>query len=151
MGNASTKIVLPELFEALQQMTQIDGVDWTLACSFAETWKMSVGDALLDLKFVDETTLAKALAKAHNIAYVSGAELVCDFSEIDFEVFQDLMSVGAAPLQDQRLAICNPYDDLRGNLGPRLCQKEWVVTERSVLFEALRKQGLSEWIVGGGA
>lgn len=145
----SEKIPLPELFESLEQMTQIDVVDWSLACSFAEHWKLAVGDALLDLKFVDETTLAKALAKAHNIPYLSGSELVCDFSDIDFETFQDLLSVGAAPLQDNRLAICNPYDDLRGNLGPRLCQREWVVTERSVLFEALRKQGLSEWIDGG--
>jgi hypothetical protein len=149
MNFSASKVVLPELFEALAQMTQLDTVDWALACRFAEHWKMAVGDALLDLKFVDETTLAKALAKAHNIAYLSGSELVCDFSDIDFEAFQDLMSVGAAPLQDQRLAICNPYDDLRGNLGPRLCQREWVVTERSVLFEALRKQGLSEWIDGG--
>ncbi len=144
-----SKIALPELFEALEQMTQIDAVDWDLACSFAEHWKMSVGDALLDLRFVDETTLAKAMATAHNINYLSGSELVCDFSDTDFETFQDLMSVGAAPLQDARLAICNPYDDLRGNLGHKLCQREWVVTERSVLFEALRRQGLSEWMDGG--
>jgi hypothetical protein len=142
------RIILPELFESLQQMTQLDVIDWSLACSFAEHWKLSVGDALLDLRFVDETTLAKALAKAHAIGYVSGSELECDFSDIDFDQFQDLMSVGAVPLMNDRLAICNPYDDLRGNLGNRLCQRSWIVTERSALFEALRKHGLSDWMEG---
>ncbi len=144
------RIILPELFESLQQMTQLDVIDWSLACSFAEHWKFSVGDALLDLRFVDETTLAKALAKAHAIGYVSGSELECDFSDIDFDQFQDLMSVGAVPLMNDRLAICNPYDDLRGNLGNRLCQRAWIVTERSALFEALRKHGLSDWMEGMG-
>lgn len=142
-------IVLPELFEAMQQMSRLDLVDWSLACSFAEHWKLSVADALLDLKFVDETTLAKALAKANDLVYVNGVELDCDFSDVDFDSFQDLMSVGAIPLMNDRLAICNPYDDLRGNLGNRLCQRTWVVTERSILFEVLRKHGLSDWMEGG--
>jgi hypothetical protein len=143
-------IAIPEFFESVASMTPIDRVDWYLACQFAERWKLSIADALLDLRFVDETTLAKALAKANNLSYLAGSELQFDFSEVDFESFQDLLSAGAAPLDGERLAICNPYDDLRGNLGNRLCQREWVVTERSILFDALRRQGLSEWMSEAG-
>lgn len=141
-------MVLPEFFEALNTLTDIDAVDWDIACRFAAHWKLSIADSLVDLNFVDETTLAKALAKAHSLDYLPGTDLKCDFSEIDFETFQDLLSVGATLLNDSRLAICNPYDDLRGNLGNRLCQREMVVTERSHLYDALRKQGLANWLEG---
>lgn len=140
--------ILPEFFEALAVLTDLDPIDWSLACRFASRWKLSIADALLDLNFVDETSLAKALAHAHSLEYLPWSELHCDFSEIDFEMFQDLLSVGAAMLGDGRLAICNPYDDLRGNLGKRLCQREMVVTERSHLYDALRQQGLSNWLEG---
>ncbi len=138
-------VVLAELFEALQSFTSIDLIDWHFAVRFAEKWKLSVADAIIDLNFVDETTLARALAKAHHLQYLPGNQLKCDFSEIDFETFDDLVGVGATPLTENRLAICNPYDDHRGNLGNRICQREMVVTERSHLYEALRAQSLTEW------
>lgn len=143
--------ILPELLEALQPLVPLDQTDWLFATRFAERWKLSVADALLDLHFVDETRLARALARAYHLEYLPGTELQCDFSEIDFEGFNDLLSVGAAPLQNDRLAICNPIDDHRGILGNRLCQREMVVTERSHLFEALRQQSLSEWLKRDGA
>lgn len=139
-------LALPELFEAVGQMTSIDSVDWHLATRFAQRWRLSIADALLDLRYVDETILARALAKAHNLAYLPGTHLKCDFAGIDLEAFDDLLSVGAVPLADDRLAICNPYEDLRGNLGKWLCQREMVVTERSYLFEALRKRSLADWL-----
>ena len=146
MNSSPPNHVLPELFDALQSFILFDTCDWHYATRFAEKWKLSVADAMLDLHFVDETTLAKALARAHNLNYLSGTYLKCDFKDIDFECFNDLLSVGAAPLEDNRLAICNPYDDHRGNLGNRLCQREMVVTERSHLYETLRRQSLSEWL-----
>lgn len=141
-----TPLALPELFECLSTFVSFDATDWQYASRFAEKWKLSVADALIDLHFVDETTLAKALARTHGLNYISGTGLKCDFSEIDFECFNDLLTAGAAPLADQRLAICNPYDDHRGNLGNRLCQREMVVTERSHLYANLRRQSLSEWL-----
>ena len=57
-------LLLPELFEALGKYTAIDETDWLFATRFAEKWKVSVADALLDLHFFDETALAKALATA---------------------------------------------------------------------------------------
>lgn len=146
MGASSTT-VLPELFTALQSLINLDLIDWHFATRFAEKWKLSVADALLDLNFIDETSLAKSLAQAHNLNYLSGQNIKCDFTDIDFETFDDLMSVGAAPLDEFRLAICNPYDDHRGNLGNRICQREMVVTERTYLYEALRRQSLTEWLL----
>lgn len=143
---SSSPALLCELFEALQSMVSLDLVDWHFATRFAEKWKISVADALVDLNFIDETTLARALAKAHDLSYLPGLQLRCDFHGIDFETLDDLMSVGAAPLSDNRLAICNPYDDHRGHLGNRLCQREMVITERSSLFEALRRQSLNDWL-----
>jgi len=145
----SHTLVLPELFESIGKFVAIDETDWTFATRFAEKWKVSVADALLDLHFLDETVLAQALASAHELPYVPGGELVCDFSEISFEDYDDLLSVGAAPLKENRLAICNPYDDHRGYLGNRLCEREMVVTERTDLYEALRKQGIERWMDGG--
>lgn len=138
--------ILHQFFEVLSEMIEIDQVDWQIANRFAMRWKMSVADALLDLNYVDETTLAKALATANNLTYIQGSLLTCDFRETDFDTFDDLLNVGAVPLLEDRLAIFNPYDDLRGNLGARLCDREMVVTERSYVFDALRKQGLTHWL-----
>jgi|GEM_PF-648285 len=141
-------IALPELFEAISKSQGLDLTDWSFATRFAEKWKTSVADALLDLNFLDETTLARSLALAHELPYVSGTQLVCDFTDISIEDYDDLLAVGAAPLAEGKLAICNPYDDLRGYLGNRLCEREMVVTERSCLYEALRKQGIERWLEG---
>lgn len=140
------EVVLGELFEALSQATSLDSVDWNYAAQFARRWKLSIADALLDLNYVDETNLARALAKAHNLTYLPGQLLKTDFAGVDLEAFDDLLTVGAVPLIDERLAICNPYDDLRGNLGKWLCQREMVVTERSHLFDVLRRRSLTDWL-----
>lgn len=142
----SDRFLLSELFEALSNMAAIDLVDWQYATQFARRWKMSIADALLDLNYVDETTLAKALAKAHNLSYLPGPQMKSDFTAIDLETFDDLLSVGAVPLKDDKLAICNPYDDLRGILGKWLCQREMIVTERSQVFDVLRKRSLMDWM-----
>ena len=146
MNESADKVILQELFEALSHVTSIDLVDWNVATQFARRWKLSIADALLDLNFVDETALAKALAKAHNLTYLPGQFLKSDFTGIDFETFDDLLTVGAVPLTDERLAICNPYDDLRGNLGKWLCNREMVITERTPLFDVLRRRSLSDWM-----
>ena len=52
---------------------------------------------------------------------------------------------GAAPLEDYRLAICNPYDD-HSDTYKKFCEREMIVTERSSIIEALRKHGFNEWI-----
>lgn len=141
-----SNIYLSELFEALSEIVSIDKIDWKFATNFANRWKTSIVDVLLDFNIVDETALAKALAKAHSLLYAPGTQLRADFSGIDVETFDDLLSVGAVPLADEKLAICNPYDDLRGNLGKWLCSREMVVTERSLLFETLRKRSMIDWL-----
>ncbi|MBM3382348.1 MAG: hypothetical protein FJY29_07890 [Betaproteobacteria bacterium] len=144
MANNIT-ILLPEFFQALRTMSDIDDIDWVVASRLAEHWKMSIADVLLELHAVDESILAKALARAHGLQYIAGHSLTCDFSDVDTELFSDLLNVGAAPLQNNRLAVCNPYDDHRGHLGSKMCEREMVVTERSLLYEALRKQSLTNW------
>ena len=139
-------ILLPEFFQALRTMSEIDDVDWVVASMLAEHWKMSIADVLLELHAIDESILARALARAHGLQYVTGNSLTCDFSDVDTELFSDLLNVGAAPLQNNRLAVCNPYDDHRGHLGSKMCEREMVVTERSLLYEALRKQSLTNWV-----
>ena len=139
-------ILLPEFFQALRTMSDLDDVDWVVASRLAEQWKMSIADVLLEIHAVSETVMAKALARAHGLQYVTGNTLTCDFSDVDTELFSDLLNVGAAPLQDNRLAVCNPYDDHRGHLGSKMCEREMVVTERSLLYEALRKQSLTNWV-----
>lgn len=138
--------ILQNLFNALHHDIHIDKTDWTYATRYAEKWKLSVADAILDLNYTDETTLARALARSHNLPYIPGSELMYDFSEVSLENFDDLMSVGAAPLTEHRLAICNPYDDHHGYLDSKFCEREMIVTERSVITDALRKHGLTEWI-----
>jgi len=144
MANNIT-ILLPEFFQALRTMSDIDDIDWVVASRLAEHWKMSIADVLLELHAVDESILAKALARAHGLQYIAGHSLTCDFSDVDTELFSDLLNVGAAPLQNNRLAVCNPYDDHRGHLGSKMCEREMLVTERSLLYEALRKQSLTNW------
>lgn len=139
-------LFLSELFEALSNMVSIDQTDWKFVSNFATRWKTSIVDVLLDFHIVDESILAKALAQAHGLEYRPGASLQTDFSGVDVETFDDLLSVGAVPLSDESLAICNPYDDLRGNLAHWLCNREMVVTERSFLFEALRKRSILDWL-----
>jgi hypothetical protein len=139
-------ILLPEFFQALRSMSDLDDIDWIVASRLAEQWKMSIADVLLEIHAVSETVLAKSLARAHGLQYVTGNSLTCDFSDVDTELFSDLLNVGAAPLQNSRLAVCNPYDDHRGHLGSKMCEREMVVTERSLLYEALRKQSLTNWV-----
>ncbi len=138
-------MILQNLFEALQKEIKLDKIDWSFATRYAEKWKLSVADALLDLNYIDESTLARALARSHNLPYIPATELKYDFSEVSLENFDDLMSVGAAPLTEYRLAICNPYDDHHGYLDGKFCEREMIVTERSAIIDALRQQGLSEW------
>lgn len=135
--------VLPELYATLSQSADLDLVDWKMSTQYAETWKLSVVDALLDLHFVNETILAKCLAHASNLTYHPGSLLIFDFSGVGFEFFDDLMSVGAAPLENQKLAICNPYEDLHGLLDVTLCQRELIVSERSTIIDALRNYALN--------
>ncbi|KAB8031744.1 hypothetical protein [Fluviispira multicolorata] len=142
----TTSFILPHLFEALSNEIRIDRVDWIIVTKYAESWKLSVADALLDLNYVDESTLARCLARSHNLPYIPSQQLKYDFSEVSLENFDDLMSVGAAPLSEHRLAICNPYDDHRGYLDNKFCEREMIVTERSAIIDALRKHGLNEWI-----
>ena len=137
-------VVLPQLFEILHTETQIDLIDWHMVTCYAEKWKMSVADALLELSYVDETTLAKALASSFHLPYIPGDQLHYDFSQVSLENFNDMMSVIAIPLEDARLAISNPYDDHRGYLEKKFCEREMVVSERSAIIEALRKQGIEE-------
>ena len=136
---------LPELFEVLTLQMGIDPVDWGLATRFAERWKISVADALVDLNFVDESRLAKSLAEAHHLDYLPAAKLEVDLSDISYEDYEDLVAVGAAPLNEHKLAICNPYDDHRGYLGNKMCERQMVVTERSGLYAALREAGADKW------
>jgi hypothetical protein len=145
MTPLSSSLLLRELYEILQETVGIDKVDWHIVCRYAARWKLSVADALLDLNYLDESSLAKALAKANNLIYVPSHELIYSFAEVSLENFDDLMSVGAAPLAEKKLAICNPYDDLRGFLGNKFCEREMIVTERSAIINALRKYGLKEW------
>lgn len=133
---------LQNLYERLSTEAGIDEVDWKIALKFAQKWKLSVADALIEMNFVDESTLAKCLAHVHNFSYERGEELKYDFSNISSENFDDLLSVGAAPLVDSKLAICNPYDDHRGYLSSKLCEREMVVTERSSVLNALRQYRL---------
>lgn len=140
------QILLPEFFQALRTMSDLDDIDWTIASRLAEHWKMSIADVLLEIHALDESTIARALARAHGLQYVSGSQITCDFSDVDTELFSDLLNVGAAPLENNRLAVCNPYDDHRGLLGSKMCEREMVVTERSLLYEALRKQSLTNWV-----
>ena len=142
----SQSVILQNLFEALHHEIKLDTTDWTVASRYAEKWKLSVADALLDLNYIDESSLARALARSHNLPYIPNSELLYDFSEVSLENFDDLMSVGAAPLTEHRLAICNPYDDHHGYLDNKFCEREMIVTERSAIIDALRKHGLTEWI-----
>lgn len=138
--------ILKNLFDALHHEIKLDKIDWIFVTNYAEKWKLAVADALLDLYYVDEATLARALARSHNLPYLPGVELNYDFSEVSLENFDDLMSVGAAPLTEHRLAICNPYDDHHGYLDSKFCEREMIVTERSAIIDALHKHGLTEWI-----
>ena len=95
----TSAFILPNLYEALSYEIKIDKFDWVIATKFAENWKLSVADALLDLNYIDEPTLARCLARSHNLPYVPSSQLKYDFSEVSLENFDDLMSVGAAPLE----------------------------------------------------
>jgi len=139
-------VLLRELFDVLHEEVKIDKTDWTVVTRFAEEWKISVADALLELNYVDEVALAKSLSKANHLPYVPGDFLKFDFSSIHIENFDDLVIVGAIPIHDFRLAISNPYDDHRGFLGNEFCLREMVVTERSSIMNALRQQGLRDWL-----
>lgn len=147
--SATQVLVLPELYAAIRSVTSIDEVDWHVATQFAERWKLSIADALLDLHFVDEDILAQALAQANQCSYLAANQLEPDFSEVDLDSFDDLVSVGALPLKGARLAVCNPYDDLRGNLGNRMCEREIVVSERTGIYDILRRQSLEDWQTEG--
>ncbi len=138
-------IVLQNLFNILKEDIKIDTTDWIFVSNFAEKWKLSIADVLLDLNYVTETTLAKALAQAHNLPYIPSHELSFDFTQMSIESFDDLLSVCAAPLTQFRLAISNPYDDHHGYLDYKFCKREMIVSERSAIIEALRSYGMREW------
>ncbi len=133
------------LFEELILVSDLDSVDWKSALQFSERWKVGLVDALLDLGFVNETVLAKSLASCHGMGYVAGTEIRCDFSEVELDSLDDMLTVGAAPISGNRLAICDPSDDHRGILGNVICSREMVVTERSALFQEIRRHGQEEW------
>lgn len=133
---------LQNLYDHLIKEVGLDKVDWDLAVHFARKWKQSVADSLIELHFVDESTMAKCLAQVHKIPYQKGDKLSYDFSAISHENFEDLLSVGAAPLADSKLAICNPYDDHRGYLSSKLSEREMIVTERSAVLGALHQYQL---------
>lgn len=133
---------LQSLYEQISAQAGIDRVDWLMATKFAQKWKLSVADALIELHFVDESTMAKCLASVHEIPYVKGEELKYDFSHITNENFEDLINVGAVPLVGSQLAVCNPYDDHRGYLSSQLFEREMIVTERSSVLEALQRYRL---------
>ncbi|MBX9704015.1 MAG: hypothetical protein K2X39_07655 [Silvanigrellaceae bacterium] len=148
MKNSFQHILLPTLYENLHKAIRIDPIDWMMVSRDAEKWKLSVGDALLELNYLDETTLAISLAQANNMSYIPCQQLKFDFSEVTLENFNDFILVGAAPLKGFRLAICNPYDDHHGYLDNKFCEREMVVTEKSAIMETLRKQGLKNWMEG---
>ena len=77
----TTSFILPHLFEALSNEIRIDRVDWIIVTKYAESWKLSVADALLDLNYVDESSLARCLARSHNLPYIPSYQLKYDFSE----------------------------------------------------------------------
>ena len=112
---------------------------------YATKWKLSMADALFNMRVADETSLAKALAKARRLPYWESRLLVPDARGLTFECIEDLMNVGALPVAQHRLAICNPYDDHRGLLRPELAAREMVVTERSPLYNELHKLCMSDW------
>lgn len=142
---SSVNLYLPELYHSLRKFVSIDVVDWHMATRYATRWRLSLADALLDLRVCEETPLAKALATTRRLTYLSGAQLQPDTSHLNFEFLEDLMNVGALPISNNRLAICNPYDDHRGLLSPELTEKEMVVTERSPLYDRLHELCLIDW------
>jgi hypothetical protein len=138
-------LYLPELFEALQQFVSLDLTDWRGITRYATKWHLSLADALLDMRFTDETSLAKALATARNLPYLGAKKLESDINGLTFDCLEDLLSVGALPIAEGRLAICNPYDDHRGLLRPDLTARDMVVTERSPLYSALHTLCMRDW------
>jgi hypothetical protein len=143
--NSGQNIYLPELYESLQEYVSIDCFDWHLVARYATKWKLSMADALFNMRVADEISLAKALAKARRLPYWESKLLVPDPRGLTFECIEDLMNVGALPIAGHRLAICNPYDDHRGLLRPELAGREMVVTERTPLYDELHKLCMSDW------
>ncbi len=141
-------IYLPELFESVKSFVSIDEIDWHVATRYATKWRLSLADALLDQRIVDETVLAKALATTRRLPYLSSELLNPDPSFLTIDCLEDLLNVGALPISEKRLAICNPYDDHRGLLRPDLAEREMVVTERSPLYYALHRLCLMDWSAG---
>ena len=133
---------LLKTYDKLFQVLHFDVVDWKYIIYFANRWKLSVIDALLDLNYLDETILSKAVARSFKIPYIPKTKLEFDFSIVTIDNFEDLLSVGAVPLKGYRLALFNPYDDLHGYLGNAFCEREMVISERSAILSALRQHGL---------
>lgn len=145
MQSESEHIYLPELFEALQQFISLDSSDWKTLTRYALKWHLSLADALLDMKFVDESSLAKALSVARKLPYLGSPKMEVDLRGLTFDCLEDLIGVGALPISGGRLAICNPYDDHRGLLRPDLVARDMVVTERSPLYAALHSLCMRDW------
>jgi hypothetical protein len=144
-GSNSDRIYLPELFESLKEFIPLDRCDWHSLTRYATKWHLSLADALLDMRFTDETSLAKALARARNLPYLPSKSLLTDARGLSFDCLEDLLNVGALPIAESKLAICNPYDDHRGLLRPDLAARDMVVTERSPLFSALHTLCMRDW------
>jgi hypothetical protein len=138
-------IYLPELFQTLRTFVSIDESDWHTASRYATKWRLSLADALLDMQIVDETSLAKALATTRRLPYLAGSALEIDTYRLTFDSLEDLMNVGALPIQGNKLAICNPYDDHRGLLRPDLSSREMVVTERTPIYDTLHELCMVDW------
>jgi hypothetical protein len=145
MHTAQEHLYLPELFEALQGYISLDAADWRTLTRYALKWHLSLADALLDMRFVDETSLAQALGTARRLPYLAGNKLTVDTQGLSFDCLEDLLGVGAIPITEGRLAICNPYDDHRGLLRPDLAARDMVVTERAPLYAALHTLCMRDW------
>lgn len=142
---SSERIYLPELFDSLKEFVPLDRCDWHSLTRYATKWHLSLADALLDMRYTDETSLAKALARARNLPYLPSKNLFADARGLSFDCLEDLLNVGALPIIESKLAICNPYDDHRGLLRPDLAARDMVVTERSPLFAALHNLCMRDW------
>lgn len=145
MRGDADRLYLPELFEAVKNFISVDSYDWKTLTRYALKWHLSLADALLDMKLVDESSLAKALSMARKLPYLGARRLEVDVRGLTFDCLEDLIGVGAIPISGGRLAICNPYDDHRGLLRPDLAARDMVVTERSPLYDALHSLCMRDW------
>jgi hypothetical protein len=132
-----------DFLKLLKSRIAIDEIDWQLAKIHSDKWQLSLADALIDLHFANETAVAHALAELASMSYIEGESIRDEEVDIDSNDLDALLQVGALPLSQGRLAVCNPQDDHRGFLGNSLCEREMLVTERSTIYKFLRSFGLT--------